>query len=100
MYDGHGGNAASRFLKDQLHHHILKSQYYPHSIQSSIVEGCKSCDLCCGETSGSTAVLCLVQESKLWFANVGDSEAVLSVHGRAVPMSKPHRPCECNQRGK
>merc|ERR1712086_957267 len=56
-------------------------------------------DMCCGETSGSTAVLCLVTRNTLWFANVGDSEAILSVHGKAVPMSKRHRPCECNQSG-
>ena len=97
VYDGHAGGETSKFLKQELHRHILTHSSFPNEIQKSIMEGCRSCDLCCGETSGSTAVMCLVFQHQLWFANVGDSEAVLCVRGRAVPMSKPHRPCECNQ---
>ena len=90
------------FLKHNLHLHILnqlKNRNNRNDVHSSILQGCKSCDMCCGETSGSTAVLCLATRNTLWFANVGDSEAILSVHGKAVPMSKRHRPCECNQAG-
>ena len=102
VYDGHGGKETSLFLKHNLHLHILnqlKNRNNRNDVHSSILQGCKSCDMCCGETSGSTAVLCLATRNTLWFANVGDSEAILSVHGKAVPMSKRHRPCECNQAG-
>lgn len=42
---------------------------------------------------GSTAVTAiLVDGSKLWIANVGDSRAVLSRRGQAVQMTTDHEP--------
>ena len=92
VYDGHGGGKTSKYLKDVLHRYILEDPAYPTNMQQAIIEGCRSCDERCGYTSGSTAVFCVVESNLLWFANVGDSEAVLSVAGRAVAMSNPHRP--------
>ncbi|XP_074641718.1 protein phosphatase 1G-like [Tubulanus polymorphus] len=42
--------------------------------------------------SGTTAVLCLLREKKLFVANVGDSRCVLCRGGKAVDMSIDHKP--------
>lgn len=42
---------------------------------------------------GSTAVTAiLINNQKLWIANVGDSRAVLSRRGEAIPMTIDHEP--------
>lgn len=41
---------------------------------------------------GCTAVVCLVQESQIVVANVGDSRVVLSRRGLAIPLSEDHKP--------
>src|SRR5690606_35181728 len=42
--------------------------------------------------SGSTAALAVIVGRRLWVANVGDSEVVLSVGGRARVLSSVHTP--------
>merc|ERR1712050_323260 len=45
-----------------------------------------------GDFSGCTCVVCLVREDSYIVANAGDSRAVLSRNGRAVPLSEDHKP--------
>ena len=42
--------------------------------------------------SGTTAIAALVTPTKLIVANIGDSRAVLSRNGQAVPLSRDHKP--------
>jgi protein phosphatase 1G len=42
--------------------------------------------------TGCTACVCLIHEDKFYFANAGDSRAVLSQKGIAYPMSFDHKP--------
>lgn len=41
---------------------------------------------------GSTAVISLVQEGKIYVANAGDSRAILCKGGRAIELSRDHKP--------
>jgi serine/threonine protein phosphatase PrpC len=55
------------------------------------------------ETEGSTAVVVVVHESDngtrtLLSANVGDSRAILSRKGKAVPLTTDHKPTEPNEK--
>ena len=50
------------------------------------------------QACGTTATVVLVRKDKIVVANVGDSRAVLSRHGRALDLSTEHRySCMQNQ---
>jgi serine/threonine protein phosphatase PrpC len=42
--------------------------------------------------TGCTACACLIHDGRMYFANAGDSRAVLSQKGKAYPMSFDHKP--------
>lgn len=53
-----------------------------------------------GSDSGSTAVLAMIKNKKLYVANAGDSRCILSRGGKAIDMSVDHKPedeCEKNR---
>jgi len=45
-----------------------------------------------GKHCGSTAVVCFIQDRKIYVANVGDSRAVLSRNGKPIRLSFDHKP--------
>lgn len=44
------------------------------------------------EMGGSTAVVTLIKNNKLYCANAGDSRAIACVNGQAVALSHDHKP--------
>jgi serine/threonine protein phosphatase PrpC len=122
VYDGHGGAHVSGMLRDRVHalykealpkRHVEESQKmgktmsYTPSIQSHVAairsalnrverDVLKIDDL---EYQGSTAVVVIVHqdddgERTLVAANIGDSRAILCRDGKAVDLTRDHKPCE------
>lgn len=39
MYDGHGGSACPEFLRDNLHHYVIKEDSFPSDPKAAIYKG-------------------------------------------------------------
>jgi len=116
VFDGHGGNGVSGYLRDYLynkyqHHHLadesdlrrkennnstIASQAAALRLAFDDVET-EVCAMDALQYQGSTAVAVVVHEDDddtrtLISANVGDSRAILSRRGRAVDLTRDHKP--------
>ncbi|CAK8530300.1 unnamed protein product [Lathyrus sativus] len=99
IFDGHSGDTVPAYLQKHLFPNILKEEDFWTDPNSSIIEAYESTDQAILSHSpdlgrgGSTAVTAiLINNQKLWIANVGDSRAVLSRKGAAIQMSIDHEP--------
>lgn len=99
IFDGHSGDTVPAYLQKHLFSNILKEEDFWTDPNSSIIEAYEATDQAILSHSpdlgrgGSTAVTAiLINNQKLWIANVGDSRAVLSRKGVAIQMSIDHEP--------
>lgn len=100
VYDGHGGSKIAEYAGKHLHKFITKQeQYQEGNIEEAMKQAFLEIDSVMleedelrHEESGTTAVVVLVKEDKVYCGNVGDSRAVACVGGRAEPLSKDHKP--------
>ena len=108
IYDGHGGNQCSEFLRDSLHKLILNDENYPENVELAIKNGFKNAEKNflnnfaldpkdennILDRSGSCAVVILFVDSKIYVANVGDSRALFSENlGKSyVEITEDHKP--------
>ncbi|KAG0486148.1 hypothetical protein HPP92_008243 [Vanilla planifolia] len=121
VFDGHGGSHVSALCKEKMHTVLaeelaaLAAEEMDEHVWRSAVKRCfvrmdhlalSACacgrvgqPLCRCERSGieseivgSTAVVSIISEGSLLVANCGDSRAVLSRGGKAVPLSSDHKP--------
>ena len=108
IYDGHGGNQCSEFLRDSLHKLILNDQYYPENVELAIKNGFKKAeqnffnDYALDQNdnnnildrSGSCAIVILFVDEIIYVANVGDSRALLSENNGSnfVVITEDHKP--------
>lgn len=117
VFDGHGGGGVSTHLKRHLHNHFTRASAQKHWEEDDRV---KQPSLACQVAAlrsafhqveddvlqddtlkyqGSTAVAVVLHESEeghrtLLSANVGDSRAILSRRGRALDLTRDHKPNE------
>ncbi|KAL8089613.1 hypothetical protein AgCh_039184 [Apium graveolens] len=118
VYDGHGCSHVSKRCKERLHELVkeelngkveLEPIEWKEAMQRSfsrmdsevitgkeavvLASGCK-CLLPSPESDavGSTAVVAIVTPEKIVVANCGDSRAVLCRKGKAIPLSRDHKP--------
>ncbi|KAL4002907.1 putative protein phosphatase 2C T23F11.1 [Acanthocheilonema viteae] len=105
VYDGHGGAKVSQYAGIHLHKLIATN---PHYIEGNIEEAIKQGFLALDEKmknddemrddmSGTTAVVVLIKNRKIYCGNVGDSRAVACVSGAAYPLSFDHKPANENE---
>mmetsp|Transcript_24729 Transcript_24729/g.39734 ORF Transcript_24729/g.39734 Transcript_24729/m.39734 type:complete len:246 (-) Transcript_24729:93-830(-) len=97
VFDGHGGKRSATFVKSYLHKEVIKELKTGSSANAALVRAFQKIDrklYQVNEFSGCTAIICLIYHptGEAWTANVGDSRAVLSHDGKAVPLSKDHKP--------
>ena len=113
IFDGHGGDACSNFLKDNLDSFIFNSKYFPANPIQAIKDAFKVAE----ETfmkqaidsnsnnidkSGSCACVILIINDTLYAINLGDSRALLSSNSgqtlRQITRDhKPNDPIEKNR---
>ena len=98
IYDGHGGNGCSIFLRDNLHNFI--SNFSKESLIKAIEESenifCKKYALDdkgeIKDPSGSCGIIALIKENKLLIANVGDSRLVIFKKSKCHFFTIDHKP--------
>lgn len=100
VYDGHGGAKVAQYAGNNLHKKIAS---HPSYKKGDIVEAIKLSfmeldsdmlkdEAMRDELAGTTAVIILVKNGKIYCGNVGDSRAVASVAGQVQQLSFDHKP--------
>ncbi|KNC96344.1 uncharacterized protein SPPG_08245 [Spizellomyces punctatus DAOM BR117] len=101
VYDGHGGQSVAKYSGAQLHERITKDEGYAKgNYAQAIKQGFLGTDVDLRadpdfqhDPSGCTAVAALITDDwRILVGNAGDSRAVLSANGVAVPLSFDHKP--------
>ena len=98
IYDGHGGNGCSLYLKEKLHHYI--KNFSKDSIKEAIntVEQKFLKEEAFDEKgelkdpSGSCGIMALIHQNKLIIANVGDSRLILYKKSSLFFSTEDHKP--------
>ena len=107
IYDGHGGETCSEFLRDNLHDLIVhNNEYFPDNVPEAIKLAFNKAEKNFIENyaldkkkelkdkSGSCAVILLIVDNKIYVANVGDSRCLLSMENgkKLIEVTKDHKP--------
>ncbi|XP_057448908.1 probable protein phosphatase 2C 47 isoform X2 [Lotus japonicus] len=98
VFDGHGGVDAASFTRKNILKFIIEDPQFPSGIKKAIKNAFVKVDnafrdaSALDSSSGTTALAALVLGSVMLIANAGDSRAVLGKRGRAVELSKDHKP--------
>ncbi|KAI5669461.1 hypothetical protein M9H77_19314 [Catharanthus roseus] len=100
VFDGHGGKHAADFACYHLPRFIAEDEDFPLEIDRVIASAflqtdtafAEACSLDVDLASGTTALAALVIGSSLVVANAGDCRAVLCRRGKAIEMSRDHKP--------
>jgi serine/threonine protein phosphatase PrpC len=103
IFDGHGGGGVSKYLKQHLYETVMSyvrgsggqhgGEAPARALQSAFSDIERH--VTTNESlryQGSTAVVVWITENEIIAANVGDSRAVLSRGGRAIPLTRDHKP--------
>lgn len=104
IFDGHGGEGCSEYLKDNFLQCLVKNPNFPIDIKKCLTETfkeieekffkekCSSTENCDG--SGSCALTVLIFDNKLYIANIGDSRAIMSLNGgtKVKQLTTDHKP--------
>ena len=98
VYDGHGGNGCSLYLKEKLHNFIKSFNKESLNEAINMVEQKFMAEEALDEKglikdpSGSCGIMALIQKNKLIIANVGDSRLVLFKNNSLYFSTEDHKP--------
>ncbi|KAK1324899.1 putative protein phosphatase 2C 27 [Acorus calamus] len=98
VFDGHGGTDAASFIRKNILKFIIEDTHFPAHVEMAIRSAFVRADHAFADassldqSSGTTALTALIFGRNLVIANVGDCRAVLGKRGRAIEMSRDHKP--------
>ncbi|XP_044469427.1 probable protein phosphatase 2C 47 [Mangifera indica] len=104
VFDGHGGIDAATFTKTNILKFIVEDDHFPACIKKAVKSAFAKADHALADaksldrSSGTTAVTALMSDRIMLIANAGDSRAVLGKRGRAIELSKDHKPNVTSER--
>ncbi|KAJ6305188.1 hypothetical protein OIU78_020679 [Salix suchowensis] len=104
VFDGHGGVDAASFTRKNILNFIVEDSQFPSGTKRAIKSAFVKADHALSDTksidssSGTTALMALVLGRTMLVANAGDSRAVLGKRGRAIELSKDHKPSCASER--
>ncbi|CAH8308663.1 unnamed protein product [Eruca vesicaria subsp. sativa] len=98
VFDGHGGIDAATFTKNHILKLVTQDKHFPTNTKKATRNAFVKTDHALADapsldkSSGTTALTALILDKTMLIANAGDSRAVLSKRGRAIELSKDHKP--------
>ncbi|KAF3434880.1 hypothetical protein FNV43_RR21967 [Rhamnella rubrinervis] len=98
VFDGHGGTDAALFIRENILKFIVEDAHFPFCAAKAIKNAFLNADHAFADeasldsSSGTTALTALIFGRTMLVANAGDCRAVLGRRGRAVELSKDHKP--------
>ena len=106
VFDGHGGNGCSNFLRDNLDTFLFKSKYFPAYPIQAVREAFINAEQAFFEraydknrnklvdNSGSCALVMLIINDMLYAINLGDSRALMSTDSgeNLYQITRDHKP--------
>lgn len=94
VFDGHASShLVAQYLANNLH--IFINKQVENTLEEKIYNGCTQAEeflLVNSFAGGSTATFGFLEGSTLTVGNVGDSRAVACVNGKAVELTRDHKP--------
>ncbi|CAM0946902.1 unnamed protein product [Alopecurus aequalis] len=105
VFDGHGGARAAEYVKKHLFSNLIKHPKFMTDTNAAIAETFNhtdseflKADSSQSRDAGSTASTAILVGGRLVVANVGDSRAVVSKGGKAIAVSRDHKPDQTDER--
>ncbi|XP_072170753.1 probable protein phosphatase 2C T23F11.1 [Diadema setosum] len=100
VYDGHGGAKVAQYAGQHLHRKLANQSAYkrgdiPEAIKEAFLkldEDMLNDEAMKDELAGTTALVAVLKNNKVYCGNVGDSRGVMSISGYAKPLSFDHKP--------
>ncbi|KAL5557354.1 hypothetical protein UlMin_039590 [Ulmus minor] len=98
VFDGHGGIDAASFTKQHILRFIVEDSQFPSAVRKAVRSAFVKVDHALADassldrSSGTTALTALILGRTMLIANAGDCRAVLGKRGRAIELSKDHKP--------
>ncbi|XP_057963807.1 probable protein phosphatase 2C 27 [Malania oleifera] len=98
VFDGHGGTDAALFIRENILRFIVEDSHFPMCVKMATKSAFLKADhafansVCLDSSSGTTVLTALMFGRTMIIANAGDCRAVLGKRGRAIELSKDHKP--------
>jgi protein phosphatase 2C family protein 2/3 len=112
IFDGHGGDKCSIYLRDNLLNFILEDKNFPIDVKQSLISAVERAENEFNQQfknltpddlnkynektdfSGSCVLVCLIVDNKIFLCNIGDSRAIMSMENgsKIRPLTIDHKP--------